>query len=115
MQLQNLMEDGIYSPRHIAAVLRTSRKEIGATLGLSADALSRKTRLHSPATQTRLREMVEILNFLDEHGSPPLAAYAWFRSSKLPGFGSTPEELVREGHAAWVMEYLKRVSEGGYA
>ena len=46
----------------------------------------------------------------------PLAAYAWFRSARLPGFGgATPDLLMREGKAEYVYAYLDRVAAGGYA
>jgi hypothetical protein len=85
-------------------------------LGLGTDALTRKQRLASVKTQTRLREMLEILNRVEPQAGSLLAAYAWFRSQPLPGFGGqTPDQLVRDGHADWVHRYLDRVMAGGFA
>ena len=61
MQLQQVLEDQAFSPTLIAGALRTTKAEIAGTLGLSRDALSRSTRIRARKTQTRLREMVEIL------------------------------------------------------
>jgi hypothetical protein len=117
MQLQDVVENQAFSPRLIAGALRTTKAEIAVTLGLSQDALSRTTRVHSRKTQTRLREMLEILRRVEQYtGSPPLVAYAWFRSETLPGFaGKTPDQLVREGRASHLHAYLNRVMAGGYA
>ena len=119
MQLQDLVDGKTrtFSPALIAGALRTTKAEIADTLGLSRDALSRTTRINAAKTQTRLREMVEILHRVEDYtGSPPLVAYAWFRSEALPGFGGmTADQLVREGNAAHVHAYLDHVMAGGYA
>ena len=119
MQLQELVDHdaGILSPALIAGALRTTKAEIADTLGLSRDALSRTTRVRATKTQTRLREMVEILRRVEDYtGSPALVAYAWFRSEALPGFGGkTADQLVREGHARYVHAHLDRIMAGGYA
>ena len=119
MRLQELVdtETQVFSPALIAGALRTTKAEIADTLGLSRDALSRSTRVRATKTQTRLREMVEILRRVEEYtGSPAIVAYAWFRSEALPGFGGmTPDQLVREGHAAYVHAHLDRIMAGGYA
>lgn len=116
MQLDQYLSDSEFSPTKIATTLRTSRREISDTLGLGMDALTRKQRLSSPKTQTRLREMLEILLRVEPETGSMLAAYAWFRSYRIPGFGGqTPDQLVRDGHADWVHRYLNQVAAGGYA
>ena len=119
MRLQELVdaETQAFSPALIAGALRTTKAEIADTLGLSRDALSRSTRVRATKTQTRLREMVEILRRVEDHtGAPALVAYAWFRSEALPGFGGrTPDQLVREGNARYVHAHLDRIMAGGYA
>ena len=97
--------------------MRTTKAEIADTLGLSRDALSRTARIRATKTQTRLREMMEILHRMEGYtGSPPLVAYAWFRSEALPGFaGLTPDQLVRQGKANMVRAHLDRIMAGGYA
>ena len=77
----------------------------------------RASRVRARRTQTRLREMVEILRRVEAYtGFSPLVAYAWFRSEVLPGFaGKTPGQLVREGEAGYVPAYLDRMVAGGYA
>ncbi|WP_108259748.1 antitoxin Xre/MbcA/ParS toxin-binding domain-containing protein [Mangrovicoccus ximenensis] len=116
MDFRTLTDDGAFSPDLISEALRTNRAEIAATLGLGRDAFSRKERVLAVKTQTRLREMVEILNRVERQAGSPLAAYAWFRSEPLPGFGGmTADQLVRDGHADFVRAHLDRVMAGGFA
>lgn len=116
MAVTEFIEDDAFSPSRIAEALRTTKTEIAATLGLGQDAFSRPARIHARKTQTRLREMVEILNRVEAVTGSALGAYAWFRSEPLAGFGGqTPDQLVREGHADFVHAYLDRVMAGGYA
>lgn len=116
MALQDYVEDEVFSPGRIAAALRTTKGEIASTLGLSTDAVSRVSRIRARKTQTRLREMLEILNRVEPQLGSRLAAYAWFRSQPLTGLGDmTPDQLVREGRADLVHAYLDQVMAGGYA
>ena len=116
MQFQEFVEDQVYSPTLVAAALRTSKSEIASTLGLGCDALTRASRVRAPKSQTRLREMLEILDRVEGVTGAPLAAYAWFRERPLPGFGgATADLLVRQGKADYVHAYLDHVMAGGYA
>ena len=116
MQIQDFVRDEQFSPALIARALRTTQAEIADTLGLPRDALSRKTRVRATKTQTRLRQMMEIVHRVSEYSGSSLAAYAWFRAQPLPGFdGMTPQRLVQEGHADWVHAHLDRVMDGGFA
>ena len=116
MQFQDFVQDEIYSPSLIADALRTTKAEIADTLGLTRDALSRRSRLEAKKTQTRLRQMLEILHRVEEATGSPLAAYAWFRAEHLPGFGGmTADQLVRDGKASYVHDHLDRIMAGGYA
>jgi hypothetical protein len=116
MDLVAFLEGREFSPARIAGALRTTQGEIAATLGLGRDAFSRETRIRARKTQTRLREMLEILNRVEAQTGSEIAAYAWFRSEPLPGFGGmTPDQLLRDGRADQVHAYLNRVMAGGYA
>lgn len=105
-----------FSPRLIAEELRTTVDDVARSTGLGRDALVRKDRVGSPRTQTRLREMVEILNRVAPRFGSELMAYAWYRSEPLPGFGGmTAMHLVRDGRAAEVTDYIDAVDAGVYA
>ena len=116
MRFHEFVEDQVVSPTLVAEALRTTKLEIAGTLGLGKDALTRASRVRARKTQVRLRQMLEILNRVETAAGSPLAAYAWFRSEPLPGFGgATPDQLLREGNADHVHAYLDRVMAGGYS
>ena len=116
MRFEEFVEDRVFSPVLVADALRTTKSEIAATLGLGKDAFTRASRIRARKTQTRLRQMLEILNRVEAATGSPLAAYAWFRAEPLPGFGGvTPDRLVRDGRADEVHAYLDRIAAGGYA
>jgi hypothetical protein len=105
-----------FSPRLIADRLLTTVDDVARSTGLGRDALSRKDRIAQPRTQTRLREMMEILNRVAPRFGSDLLAYAWYRSEPLAGFGGkTAMHLVREGRADAVMDYIDAVDAGLYA
>ena len=116
MHLMNFAEGGQFEPRKIAAALRTSAEEVAMTVGLGKDALQRRARINSDKTQRRLRELVEILNKVEPRFGSELMAYAWYRSEPLPGFdGRTAMQLVQEGKAQQVLEYIDAVDAGVFA
>ena len=115
MELKKIVEDDVISPTRLAALLRTQKKEVAETLGLSMDAITRAHRIDSPKTQSRLREMVEILNKVEPLMGSSVTAYAWYRSEPLQSFGGvTAEQLVKDGRANSVRRYLDRMMAGGY-
>ncbi|MFN4100797.1 MAG: MbcA/ParS/Xre antitoxin family protein [Pararhodobacter sp.] len=116
MQIKNYAEGGQFEPRKIAAALRTSAEEVAMTVGLGKDALQRRARVQSDKTQRRLRELVEVLNKVEPRFGSELMAYAWYRSEPLPGFdGRTAMQLVQEGKAQQVLEYIDAVDAGVFA
>lgn len=116
MRLETFAEGGQFAPGRIAEVLRTTMDEVARTVGLGRDAVMRPDRVASPKTQRRLREMVEILNRVEPRFGSALIAYAWFRSEPLAGFdGLTAMQLVRDGRASEVMDYIDAVDAGVHA
>ena len=106
-------DDGYFAPRKIAGALQTTSEEIARTAGLGKDAVQRRDRVRSDRTQRRLRQMVEVLNKAEPRFGSALIAYAWYRSEPLAGLGGlTAMELVRQGNAAEVMEYVDAVEAG---
>jgi hypothetical protein len=109
-------ESGLIAADRLTELLHTTRAELAAALGLSRDSVSKSTRVGSPSTQARLREMVEIINRVRGWAGSPQQAFAWYRSQPLPSFGDqTAEALVKEGRAEAVKRYLDRIAVGGYA
>ena len=116
MGLAQYSDNGLFAPRKIADVLRTTSEEVARTAGLGKDAVQRKDRVRSDKTQRRLREMVEILNKVEPRFGSNLMAYAWYRSEPLSGFsGQTAMQLVLNGRAGEVLDYIDAVDAGVYA
>ena len=116
MNLAQYSDQGLFAPNKIAAVFRTTSEEIARTLGLGKDAIQRKDRVRSDKTQRRLREMVEIVNKVEPRFGSALVAYAWYRYEPLPGFsGQTAMQLVRDGRAGDVLDFIDAVDAGVHA
>jgi hypothetical protein len=116
MALVQYADDGFFAPRKIAEALRTTSEEVARTAGLGRDAVQRKDRVRTDRTQRRLREMVEILNKVERRFGSALMAYAWYRSEPLPGFsGQSAMQLVRNGRADEVLDYIDAVDAGVHA
>lgn len=108
--------DGLIAADRLSSVLRITRAELASTLGLSRDSVVKAARVVAPGTQSRLRDIVEILNRVRPWAGSPQQAFAWYRSQPLPSFGDqTAEALVKEGRAEAVKRYLDRIAVGGYA
>ena len=108
--------DGWIETGRLADRLRVTKTELALAAGLSRDAVSKRSRLASRATQARLREVAEIIGrVLPWAGTVP-QAFAWYRAQSIPSFGDqTAEDLVKEGRAEAVKAYLSRIAVGGYA
>lgn len=116
MSLIQYSDDGFFAPRKIADALRTTSDEIARTVGLGKDAVQRRDRIRSNKTQRRLREMVEVINKVEPRFGSLLIAYAWYRSEPLAGFsGQTAMQLVRDGRADEVLDYIDAVDAGVHA
>ncbi len=103
-------------PKAIATQFHTTIKDVAALAGLPKDTLSKKVRVRSRPAQKRLHEIVQIINRVTPWCGNVFQAYVWYRSEPLLSFGDlTAEELVKQGKAVAVMDYLARTSEGGYA
>ncbi len=108
--------DGLVDVSSLATALRVSKGELATAAGLSRDAVSKTARVRNRATQTRLRDLVEILNRIRPWAGSLPQAYAWYRAQSLPSYGDqTPEDLVKQGRAESVKRYLSRIAVGGYA
>ncbi len=116
MGLVQYSDNGLFAPRKIAEVFRTTSEEVARTAGLGRDAVQRKDRIRSDKTQRRLREMVEVINKVEPRLGSQLMAYAWYRSEPLPGFsGQTAMQLVRSGRADDVLDYVDAIDAGVHA
>lgn len=115
--LANVIDgDGLVKTDWLSNELHITKTELASASGLSRDSVSKATRLRARATQSRLKDVAEIINrVLPWAGSVP-QAFAWYRAQSLPSFGDrTPEDLVKEGRAEAVKSYLSRIALGGFA
>ncbi|MDH7793574.1 hypothetical protein [Ochrobactrum sp. AN78] len=116
MGLAQYSDNGLFAPRKIAVALRTTSDEVARSAGLGRDAVQRKDRVQSDKTQRRLREMVEVLNKVEPRFGSALMAYAWYRSVPLAGFsGRTAMQLVLNGRASEILDYIDAVDAGVHA
>ena len=116
MELESVVENGLFSPKLIANQLHTHRYEIAETLGVQREALTRKKRVESKKVQSLLRIMLEILIRIETRTGSSLVAYAWYRGVPIPGFnGKTADRLVREGRGKDVHAYIDEMDDGGFA
>lgn len=114
--LAQYADQGLFAPAKIAQAFHTTREEVARSAGLGRDAIQRKDRIRSDKTQRRLREMVEVINKVESRFGSALIAFAWYRSEPLPGFsGQTAMQLVREGRASEILEFIDAVDAGVYA
>jgi len=107
---------GAIESRVIAQQLHVNKIQLADVLGIGVDSLRRSNRERAASVQTRMRDMIEIINRAQPWAGSVTQAFAWYRSQPLPSFGGqTAEELVKEGKAEAVKSYLARINEGGYA
>ena len=113
---QVITREGFAEPDHLSELLHITKSELAAASGLSREAVSKTSRLRAPATQARLREVVQVLNRILPWCGSVQQAFAWYRSQPIPAFGDqTAENLVRQGRAEHVLSYLSGIAAGGYA
>ena len=116
MSLAQYADEGLFAPGKIAHAFHTTNEEVARSAGLGRDAIQRKDRVRSDKTQRRLREMIEVINKVEPRFGSALIAFAWYRSEPLPGFsGQTAMQLVKEGRASEILEFIDAVDAGVYA
>ena len=93
-----------------------TKKQLAETIGLAPEALYKSRRLGAAKTQSRLREMNEILTRVSGWAGGKAQAMAWYRAEPIPAFGGrTAESLVKSGQATALRDYLDSIAMGGFA
>ena len=111
-----LDEPGRAGIDRVANALGMSKTQLAATLGLGRDSLYKVKRAASEKTQTRVREMLEVIVRVVPWAGGQPQAMAWYRAQPIAAFGDrTAEALVKEGKAAVVRDYLDFLSQGNFA
>lgn len=93
-----------------------TKKSLADTLGISVGAMCHADQVNSPAMQTRMREMLEILGRVTDWAGSEVQAMAWYRAQPIPALGGrTAESLVKSDQAAPLRDYLDHMAMGGFA
>jgi hypothetical protein len=104
------------SPTKLVHNYGLTKKQLAETVGLPPAALYKRERLGAAKTQSRLREMSEILTRVAGWAGGPAQAMAWYRAEPIPAFGGrTAEALVKSGQAGLLRDYLDSIALGGFA
>lgn len=107
---------GGVSVDQVAQSFGMSKQQLAETVGLSREALYKPARTGAVKTQSRLREMLEIVNRISGWAGGKDQAMAWYRAQPIPAFGDrTAESLVKCGQASAVRDYLDHLAMGGFA
>lgn len=116
MNFQKYLSDRYLEPDLIAEDIGIQGKLLYEFVGLDADRYKSVEAIRSGSVQTRLVDMIGIIDYVEPRFNSLLSAYAWFQSKPLPRFSSkTAMQLVQEGRSVEIMEYLRAVDVGVYA
>jgi hypothetical protein len=109
-------DKGHVSIDRVALSFGMSKQQLAQTAGLKKQTLQKTNRLHAPKTQSRMREVLEIVSRVSAWAGGQTQAMAWYRAEPIPAFGHrTAESLVKDGRAGDVREYLDHIALGGFA
>ncbi len=109
-------QKGVVTVDKVAATFGMSKGQLAETIGLSREALYKLARLEAPKTQSRLKEMLEIVSRVAGWAGGKEQAMAWYRAQPIAAFGGrTAEALVKDGQAGALRDYLDHIALGGFA
>ncbi|MBB5279061.1 XRE family transcriptional regulator [Pacificimonas flava] len=108
-------EAGLIDLDRVTDGFHVTKGQLAKITGLNFVAVSKADQQTAPRTQSRVREMLEIISRVIEWTGGTNQALAWYRSEPIPPLGRTAEALVKNGKADAVCRYLDRVAVGGYA
>jgi uncharacterized protein (DUF2384 family) len=117
ISLAGLMDArGVVAVDDLAEVFAMSKAQLAETVGLAREVFQKASRRGGPKAQTRVREMLEIINLVQAWAGGPAQAMAWYRAEPIPAFGGrTAESLVKSGQATALRDYLDSIAMGGFA
>ena len=117
LSIASLMDErGAVNVDDVAEAFSMSKAQLAETAGLAREVLQKASRRDGPKAQSRVREMLEIINLVQGWAGGLVQAMAWYRAEPIPAFGGrTAEALVKSGQATAVRDYLDHLATGGYA
>jgi uncharacterized protein (DUF2384 family) len=111
-----LDQGGLVDVDRVADIFRMTKGQLAETVGVGAATIGKAERRIAPRTQSRVREMLEIVSRVREWAGGETQAMAWYRSQPIPALdGRTPEALVKSGEAGAVRDYLDHLALGSFA
>ena len=115
--MTSLMDDrGAVRVDDVAETFSMSKAQLAETAGLAREVFQKASRRDGPKAQSRVREMLEIINLVQGWAGGAAQAMAWYRAEPIPAFGGrTAEALVKSGNATAVRDYVDHLATGGYA
>ena len=117
LSIGSLMDErGAIKVGDVADAFSMSKAQLAETAGLAREVFQKASRRGGPKAQTRVKEMLEIINLVQAWAGGPGQAMAWYRAEPIPAFGGrTAEALVKSGAAGAVRDYVDHLATGGYA
>lgn len=107
---------GKVAVKRVAEEFGWSKTQLAETVGLSRESLYKAGRQQAAKTQSRMREMLEIVTRVSGWAGGKDQAMAWYRAEPISAFGGrTAESLVKAGLAGAVRDYLDSLAVGGFA
>ena len=115
--ITSLMDErGAVKVDDVAQAFSMSKAQLADTAGLGREVFQKSSRRDGPKAQSRVREMLEIINLVQGWAGGAAQAMAWYRAEPIPAFGGrTAEALVKSGQATAVRDYIDHLATGGYA
>lgn len=115
-KLSTRRSDGLIDIAMLAQILSVSESELAESIGATSDPDATESGKAVLEEQERLVALVNLIERLIPCSGDPKAAYDWYRSQPLPGFGEkTAQDLVQSGRLSALEAHLDRIGNGGYA
>jgi DNA-binding XRE family transcriptional regulator len=107
---------GIVEMDRVADSFGMSKLQLAETIGLGSQAIYKTDRARAARTQSRVKEMLEIVSRISDWAGGKERAMAWYRAQPIAAFGGrTAESLVKSGQAGALRDYLDHIAMGGFA
>jgi hypothetical protein len=114
--VRSIDRSGLIAIDRVLRLLGMSKVQLAETAGLKPETLYKRTRLRADKTQSRMREMLEIVGRVSQWAGGENQALAWYRAQPIAALGGrTAEALVKSGQASAVRDYLDHIAMGGFA
>jgi hypothetical protein len=109
-------QGGHVAVQRVAESFGMSKGQLADTVGLARETFHKSARTNAAKTQSRVREMLEIVSRISAWAGGKDQAMAWYRAQPIAAFGDrTAEALVKSGQAAALRDYLDHLAMGGFA